>query len=139
MDWFTGDLDWLAIGIAFLITFIFGWIWYSPFGFFPLWQRLGRFTDEDMKQRFRPVDAFGGTLVGNIVGVIVLGMLVPAVGADSAWSGAFLGLVMGVAFRGGAHVLHNGFALRDSRITLIDTAHDTIAIGIAGLIIGAMA
>ncbi|MFV0633077.1 DUF1761 domain-containing protein [Demequina sp.] len=136
MDWFTLEgLPWVGIALAFIATFVLGWFWYSPQGFFRPWQRAVGFTDEDMKDA-RMGLAFGQMVVGNVLGLVVLAVLLVALGVDS-WSGAALtGVVVGFALRGGAHLIHDGFALRGPVATWIDIAHDTVALAVAGALMG---
>lgn len=136
MDWFTFDgIDWIAVLVAFLATFAIGFWWYSDAGFFKAWRRLGNITREDMGGASMGV-AFGGTIAANVLGVILLAMLMNGLGIDDWSGGLLLGAIVGLIFRGGAHALHNGFAIRHPGITLIDAAHDTVGLAVAGLVLG---
>lgn len=136
MEWLTLDgVHWGGVGLAFLASFILGWVWYSPAVFFPVWSRLDGLTEE--KQKNAPMGiAFVGTAVANLLGVILLAVLMLGLGVSGVASGAVLGAVLGLVFRGGAHFLHNGFAVRDWRISVIDAAHDTVALALAGVVLG---
>jgi hypothetical protein len=139
MEWLTfDDVNWLAVLIAFVVTFALGWFWYSPFAFFPVWSRLEGLTEEKMKSANMGV-AFGGTVIANLLGIVVLAILMSALDATSLGAGALLGAVLGLVYRGGAHFLHNGFAARDPRVSMIDTAHDVVALALAGAVLGLMA
>jgi hypothetical protein len=134
-DWLSfGGVNWLGILVAFIATFALGWFWYSNAGFFPLWKRLGKITDEQIKNADMGV-AFGGTALFNALGVILLAMLMAALHVTGVGGGAVLGAILGLVFRGGAHAIHNGFAIRDPRITLIDAASDTVSLALAGAIL----
>ncbi|WP_062381288.1 DUF1761 domain-containing protein [Demequina pelophila] len=136
MDWLSlADVNWIAVLVAFLAAFALGFWWYSPVGLFPLWQRLNGMTREDMEGASMGV-AFGGTIVANALGVILLAVLMNGLGIDDWAGGLVLGALIGLVFRGGAHALHNGFALRHPGITLIDAAHDTAGLALAGVVIG---
>ena len=135
-DWLSFDgVNWLAVLVAFVATFALGWVWYSNVGFFKMWQRLAKIADDDMKAANMGV-AFGGTAIFTVLGVILLAVLMPVTGATTVGGGAVLGAILGFVFRGGAHAIHNGFAARDWRVTLIDTAHDTVGLAVAGAILG---
>ncbi len=137
MGWIdVGAVTWWAVGVAFLAAFVFGGFWYSPQGFFPVWARLGKISDEDMKNANMGV-AFGGTVVGNLLGVVLMALMLPALGSEGWLAGLAVGALVGFVFRGGAHAIHNGFAARHPGVTLIDVAHDTIALAIVGAILGA--
>lgn len=138
MDWLSVDgVNWAAIGVAFAATFTLGWAWYANVAFFPLWVRLGRISDEDMKKANMAV-AFGGTALATVLGVILLAVLMVQLPVAGAVNGAVLGGILGLVFRGGAHAIHNGFAARHPGVTLIDLAHDTVGLAVAGAILGGM-
>lgn len=136
MDWLSfEDVNWLAVAIAFIVTFAFGWWYYSPAGLWKPWKRLAGITGEQMEGANMGV-AFGGTIVFNLLGVLLLAVLMGGLGIDSWGGGLALGALIGLVFRGGAHAIHNGFALRHPGITGLDTLHDTAALALAGLILG---
>ncbi len=138
MDWLTFDgINWLAVFLAFLASFAIGAFWYSKAGLLPKWHELGNISDEDMQGAGMGV-AFGGALAANLLGALLLAILINGLGIDSLGGGLVLGLLIGLIFRGGAHALHNGFAIRNPMITVIDTAHDTVGLAVAGAILGAM-
>jgi hypothetical protein len=100
-----------------------------------MWKRLGRITDDQMRDANMGV-AFGGTAAFNLLGVILLAVLMAALHVTGVGGGAVLGAILGLVLRGGAHAIHNGFALRDPKITLIDAAADTAGLALAGAILG---
>jgi len=136
MEWLSfAGVSWLGVLLAFLASFVFGWLWYSQLAFFPVWSRLGNLDEEKLKNANMGA-VFGQMLVGNVLGVIGIAFLMAAVGASGPVAGLVLGGIVGLAFRAGAHLVHNGFAQRAGGITLIDSAHDTIALMLAGLVLG---
>jgi hypothetical protein len=138
MEWFDlGAINWWAVVVAFVLSFGLGWFWYSPQGFFGPWKRAAGITDEQMREADMGI-AFGGTAAANLLGVILLAVLMAAADVSGWWQGLAFGAILGLVFRGGAHALHNGFAIRKPMVTLIDAAHDTVALALAGLIIGLM-
>ncbi|WP_084130330.1 DUF1761 domain-containing protein [Demequina sp. NBRC 110055] len=135
MEWFSFDgIPWWGVLVAFVVTFAFGWFYYSPAGVFPVWKRLGKIEDSDVENANMGV-AFGGTFLANVLGIIVLAMLMVGLGVDGWAAGLTFGAVIGVVFRGGAHALHNGFAARHPGVTLLDTLHDTVALALSGMIL----
>lgn len=138
MEWIDlNAVNWMSVTFAFLLSFGLGWFWYSPQGFFNPWKRAIGMKDEQMREADMGV-AFGGTIAASLLGVILLAVLMAAADVSGWWQGLVFGAVLGLIFRGGAHALHNGFAIRKPLVTLIDAAHDTVALALAGLIIGLM-
>lgn len=138
MSWLSFDnVTWWAVAIAFVAAFIVGWLWYSPWGLFPLWARLGKLDLEALGSA-PMVPTFVQTAVANLLGVILLAVLLPALGASGWVAGLLTGAILGLVLRGGAHAIHNGFALRHPGITVIDAAHDAVGLAIAGAILGAI-
>ncbi|MCB2412249.1 DUF1761 domain-containing protein [Demequina sp. TTPB684] len=138
MEWFDlGAINWWAVVVAFVLSFGLGWLWYSPQGFFVPWKRAAGFTDEQMREADMGI-AFAGTVVANVLGVLLLAVLMAAADVSGGWQGLAFGAIVGLVFRGGAHALHNGFAIRKPLVTVIDAAHDTVALALAGLVIGLM-
>ena len=136
MDWLTFEgVNWLGVAIAFVVSFGFGWWYYSPAGLWKPWKRAAKVTDADMENSSMGV-AFGGTILANILGVILLAVLMVQLGADSWSDGLVLGAIIGLVYRAGAHALHNGFAMRSPVVTLLDGLHDVVALALAGVILG---
>lgn len=138
MEWIDlGAVNWMAVAFAFLAAFGVGALWYSPQLFFVSWKRAVGITDEQMREANMGA-SYAGAVVANLLGVTLLAVLMAAADVSGWWQGLVFGAVVGLVFHGAAHVLHNGFALRKPIVTLIDTGHDTVALALAGLIIGLM-
>ena len=136
MEWLTFEgVNWLAVAIAFVASFAFGWWYYSPAGVWNVWKRAAKVTNDDMENT-PMAPAFIGTIVANLLGVILLAVLMVALEADSWLDGLVLGALIGLVYRGGAHALHNGFAMRSPKVTLLDALHDMLALAITGVVLG---
>jgi len=136
MDWLSLEgVNWLAVAIAFIVCFAFGWWYYSPAGVWNVWKKAAGVTGEQMEGASMGV-AFAGTIIANLLGVLLLAILMVQLGAESWVDGLVLGAIIGLVFRAGAHALHNGFAIRSPKVTLLDGLHDTVALALAGVVLG---
>jgi len=136
MDWLTFEgVNWIGVAVAFIVSFAFGWWYYSPAGLWKVWRRAAKVENVDMENQPMAV-AFGGTIIANLLGVILLAVLMVQLPADSWQDGLVLGALIGLVYRGGAHAIHNGFAMRSPKVTMLDALHDMLALAIAGVVLG---
>ena len=136
MDWLTFEgVNWLAVAIAFIVSFAFGWWFYSPAGLWNTWKEAAGITREQMEGASMGA-AFGGTIAANVLGVILLAILMAQLEAETWLDGLLLGAIIGLVYRAGAHALHNGFAIRSPKVTLLDGLHDVVALALAGTVLG---
>jgi hypothetical protein len=91
-----GAINWLAVLVAALGTFMLGGLWYTAL-FGKAWRDLHGWTDEHVKemQAKRPPQVFFTVmLVSYFVLAIVIALLVQAAGATTYAEGALLGLLL---------------------------------------------
>lgn len=126
-------LNYWAILVAALSTFLLGGIWYSPAVFGKAWMRENGFTEEDLKKG-NMVKIFGLAFLLGLVAAINLAMFM---GPDVDFSmGAFYGFLAGfgwVATFVGTHYL---FERRSFKLFLINAGYSVVALTIMGIIIG---
>ena len=136
MDWMSafGDVNYLAVIVATLSTLVVGFVWYAEWSFGSEWMGHVGLTDDDIANP-NPL-TYVWTVTGSFVAALTLAALMVVTGTDTAVGGLVFGIVAGVAFRVTVHVMHNGFAMRSGRLTLIDGLHDVVQTGVMGLIIG---
>jgi len=125
-------LNYLAIAVAALSTFLIGGLWYSPAVFGKAWMKENGFTEESMK---------GGNML-KIFGLAFLLALISAVnlamfmGPESnPTMGALWGFLAGagwVATFVGTHYL---FERKSFRLFLINAGYSIMALTIMGIII----
>ncbi|MDN4483122.1 DUF1761 domain-containing protein [Demequina lignilytica] len=136
MSWFTAShIEWLAVILATIATFVVGFAWYHPRTLGPLWMRLVGLTEEEV--RTAPPLRFVATGVVAFVTAIVLNVLMVELSVLSVGGGALFGAFLAFVMRAGSHVIHHGFELRPHTLTLVNGGHDIVALAVAGAIIGA--
>jgi hypothetical protein len=125
-------LNYLAILVAALSTFIIGGLWYSPAVFGKIWMQENGFTEEGMKNS-NMVKIFGLAFVLGLIAAVNLAMFL---GEESdPLMGAFYGFLAGfgwVATFVGTHYL---FERKSFKLFLINAGYSIVALTVMGLII----
>ena len=140
MDWlsYVSQINWLAVLLAFIATMAIGFVWYMPAVLGNRWMAAIGKTEDDLKNMSGGAGIWVPMMVAAALTAILLAVLITKLGLDNALAGAWFALVVGLVFRAGGHVIHNGFAGRPAAVTLIDSGHDLLAMTVSGAIIGAM-
>lgn len=128
------SLNWLAILIAALSSFLLGGIWYSKGLFGKSWMNACGFTDEDLKK---------GNM-GKIFGVSFLLALIAAfnlamfIGPEAGTAfGAIAGFLAGIGWVATMIGIHYLFEHRSLAHFLVNAGYSTTALTLMGLILGA--
>ena len=113
------QINWIAVLVAAVSTFLIGGLWYSPLLFGKAWMRANGFTEEGV-QGFNKARAFGGSLVLALVmaanlamfladakTTLVWGMTAGAL-AGGGWVATGLGVVALFENRSWTYILING-------------------------------
>jgi ABC-type spermidine/putrescine transport system permease subunit II len=140
MDWlsYISQINWLAVLLAFVASMVIGFVWYLPAVLGNRWMAAIGKTEEDLKKISGGAGIWVPMMVAAALTAILLAVLISKLGLDNALAGGFFALILGLVFRAGGHMIHNGFAGRRVAVTLIDSGHDLLAMTVAGAIIGAM-
>jgi hypothetical protein len=130
----ASHLNFWAILVAALSTFVLGGIWYSPAAFGKAWMKENGLTEEDLKKGSM-AKIFGLAFVLGLVSAVNLAMFL---GPDADVTfGAFAGFAAGfgwVATFVGTHYL---FERKSFKLFLINAGYSIVALTIMGVIIGA--
>jgi hypothetical protein len=130
----ASHLNFWAILVAALSTFVLGGIWYSPAAFGKAWMKENGLTEEDLKKGSM-TKIFGLAFVLGLVSAVNLAMFL---GPDADVTfGAFAGFAAGfgwVATFVGTHYL---FERKSFKLFLINAGYSIVALTIMGVIIGA--
>lgn len=129
------ELNYLAILLSALSTFLIGGLWYSPALFGKAWMKENGFKEEDMKDA-NMVKIFGLAFVLALISAINLAMFM---GPEKDVSmGAAYGFAAGfgwVATFVGTHYL---FERKSFKLFLINAGYSVVALTVMGVIIVAM-
>lgn len=126
------NLNWIAIAVAALVTFLVGGPWYSPALFLKTWQEEMNIDDS---QPGHPARVFGLAYVFSILSCALLAtIIVPGAGA---LAGAKVGLLAGVCFVAASFGINYQFANRSLKALAIDGGYHAVQFAGFGLVLGA--
>jgi hypothetical protein len=144
------EINWLAVVVASLSSFVIGAVWFGPKTFYPAWMTaMGRKipTERVEMSTGSTVLMFGGTYLGALIQVSTLAVVValartvdPTIGA---LGGAAIGALLGFGIGAAASFSHRQFAQQNHNqfhavwVWLIEVGQDIVCLTVAGLIIGA--
>lgn len=130
------QLNWVAVILAALSSFVVGFVWYHEAVFGKVWMKLVGVSKKDISSTEGMGKAFGMTGLVSLLTAVVLGCLLIATNTHGLIDSKVFAFVVGLVLRAGTHIIHNGFARRPDTLTLIDGAHDVVAVTVMGGIFG---
>ncbi len=128
-------INWLAVLVAALSTFLLGGLWYSPVLFGKAWMKENGFTDDDMKKGNMGM-IFGLSFMWSLVMAANLAMFLNDSKTDTAW-GATAGFLAGFGWVAMSIFIIGLFERRSLRYLLINAGYMTVSFVVMGLILGA--
>lgn len=138
-----GSVNWLAVLVAGISSFVVGGIWYSPGLFGKAWMKYNNFTTECLKKTSK-AKIFGWPLIFSFVMSANLGMFLsePATACipdcipkpDMSW-GAMAGFLAGI-WTFCAIAIHSLFEQKSWQLILINGFYSMASLTLMGAIIG---
>jgi len=136
MGWFSiGDVTWLGVAVATLAAFIVTFAWYHPRGLGTAWARLAGVDLAQMRSGMAP-RAVTTVLILALTAVVFC-VLQAELLATSVIGGLLFGAFVGLVLRLAWGFLHGAYESRPAMLTVIDGAHDVVALGVVGAVLGA--
>lgn len=133
MDFST--INYLAVLVAALSTFILGGLWYSPMLFGKVWMRANNFTDADL-QTFSKARMFGWSFVFSLAMALNLAMFLAGLTTNVTW-GMTAGALTGLGWVAMAIAIIGVFENKSWIYILINGGYMIVAFTVMGAIIGA--
>jgi hypothetical protein len=136
----TNVINWWAVLVAGISSFVVGGVWYSPGLFGRAWMKDNNFTEEQIKKNGNKGKIFGFTLIFSLLMSVNLAMFLStpancAARADITW-GATAGFLAGI-WTFCAIAIHSLFELKPWRLIFINGFYSVVALILMGAIIGA--
>lgn len=146
------EINWLAVFVASLSSFVIGAVWFGPKTFYPVWMKAqGRQVPTERIEMSGAETGlmFGGTYFAALVQVatlaFVLEYIAPATSGFGALDGAFFGFLLAVGFTAFGSLSHRMFSHNEHKVYksiqvwLIEVGQDIVCLTVAGAILGAWA
>ena len=127
-------LNWPAIIVAAVSSFLIGGLWYSPILFGKQWMQENNLTDEEMKKGNMP-KIFGLTFLFSLIMAFNLAMFLNDSKTDAAW-GATAGFLAGFGWVAMCIFTIGQFERKSTRYMLINGGYVTVGLTVMGLILG---
>ncbi len=128
------SVNWIAVFVAAISSFVLGSLWYSPLLFSKRWQKEVDLNDEKIKQA-NMAKIFGTAFVFQLIIAVNLAFFLasPEIGLQQ---GLMYGLLTGVWIFCGIGTAYL-FAQKSWTLILIDGMYQVVALGLMGIILGA--
>jgi hypothetical protein len=128
------DINWLAVAVAVIASFVIGSLWYGSLLFQKPWMQATGMTFEKGKQANMLV-TFGGTAVLNLLIAIAIALLA---GPHAGWKmGLHTGLFSALFFVATSLGVIGLFEQRPFKLWLINAGYQLVVFALMGTIIGA--
>lgn len=130
------QVNWVAVLVAILPSFVIGSVWYMPQVFGNCWMKASGLKQKDLQQA-NFVRALLITTAMNFVAVTALATLMCALNLITPIQGAVFGALVSLAFAATSRGVHNAFEYRPFGLVALKGAHDALFLASAGAILGA--
>ncbi len=127
------NVDYVAVVVAAVSSFLIGGLWYSPILFARAWMREAGLTEEQLKGKVGAV--FGGAFVLSLVVAINLAFFLGK-NAGVAW-GAGAGALAGIGWATASLATVFLFERRSFTLIVIDGGYLAVSYTVMGAVIGA--
>jgi hypothetical protein len=130
-------INFLAVIIAAVVSFVIGAVWYSPVLFAKPWMAAHGFTLESMAaRRSTMARAYGISLICMLVMALVIDVLLVRMGISGAMHGARLGALLWLGFAATIGLTANVYSGKSNSLFLIDSGYQLVYMTVLGAILG---
>jgi Protein of unknown function (DUF1761) len=128
------EINWLAVIVSALSTFLVGGLWYGPL-FLKPWQEEAGVTDEDMQRR-HPAKVYGGAFLLNVFAAYILGHVLATYGNPPFNVDIMIAFGVALGFIVTAFGVNYLFAGKSIKLFAIDAGYWIVTYTLMGVIFG---
>ena len=128
------EVNYTAIIVSGILVFALGGLWYSPIFFAKPWMSVVGKTEEEFKKEAKPTNYVIALLQG-LISAYILAVFIAFAQASTLVGGAWVGFMCWFGFAGTTSFVHSLFALRPTKLWLIDTGYTLVSFILAGIIL----
>ena len=130
----AAQINYPAVIVAALVTFLIGGLWYSPLLFDRPWRRLNALSEDQIKASHTGL-IFGLSFLAALIAAFVLALFLagPTTGAIA---GLMAGLLVGIGWVATSMLTTFLFERRPLALWGIDSAYHVFSFSLMGLILG---
>ena len=129
------NVNWLAVLVSTVATFLIGWVWYSPLLFAKAWMKASGMTDEKIAQSSMG-KTFGFAFLFTLIAAINLAFFLADPGVTAS-SGALYGFLTGFGWMMMGIGVIAMFEQKSWPYILINGLYWVVSMTLMGLILGA--
>ena len=130
-----GELNWIAILVATLASFMLGGLWYGPL-FGKAWLAAIGKTEEEIKAEGGAAQAMGVSFITQLIASTSLAVIFQLIGLEGWDDGALIGLLVGVGFIASSMASDYAFCSWSARLWLIQSGYRVVYTALSGAILG---
>ncbi|HKV45157.1 MAG TPA: DUF1761 domain-containing protein [bacterium] len=131
------NVNWLAVLVAAIVSFIVGGIWYSPGLFGKQFMALAGAKMGDMRGKTPPPSLLVGAFIVALITSSVLAKVIVWTQSGTVLQGAKIGFWMWLGFIATTRAGEYLFTGRPTRLYLITSGHNLVALLITGALLAA--
>jgi len=130
-------INYLAVLVAGVATWIIGAVWYAPPVLGKTWQAAHGYTPDKMEgMKAGMMRAFIGSFICYLVTAAVLAVLIAMTNSVGISAGIKIGVLCWLGFSAALFLTHNIYSDKPLTVFLIDTGYHLIFLIVMGAIIG---
>ena len=132
-----GSINWLAVLVCVIVSMISGFVWYSPKTLYPVWWKsIGR-SPSDQPGMDNMGVVWGLTVLAALVEAVSVTFMLPVMGANTAGSGAMVGVMLWLGFVAPTSLVNKLFGRFSMTSWLIEAGNHLLNFILFGAILGA--